>query len=117
MKYLISDEVQKGQCPVEFLKSELRLTDLRLSSCIIAETLKTKVAMFELARIFRENGVQSVTVGDSDITLNHTGNSISFSDIEVECRFESVFFDLTEQISQERDAPSDGRMICSNKMG
>ena len=110
MKYLIEDNVGHDQCPIAYLKGQLRLTDLKYENCRIDDSLATKVAMHELARILTENGCERLTIHDDSITLDVSGNTISFAPIEVLSRFEDVFNDLRCQIEDE------GEMKCSNTM-
>lgn len=92
MKYLIQDteEVTLGEIN-SYFATELAKTNLNKSDILVEQSLKDKVAMLELDRIFDENGLRNFTVDVYGMHLNHTGNFIEFSDNELESRFDDAY--------------------------
>ena len=93
MKYLIEDTEEVMLYEInQYLKKELSKTSLNKDDIVIDDKLKIKIAMVELARIFDENGMDGIySIDLGTIHLNHTGNTISFSQEELMYRFENAY--------------------------
>jgi len=92
MKYLIQDteEVTLGEIN-SYFAAELAKTNLNKDDILVEQSLKDKVAMLELDRIFDENGLRNFTIDVDGMHLNHTGNFIEFSDNEKKARFDDAY--------------------------
>ena len=93
MKYLITDTEAHTLGEInEYFAEELKKTDLNKGNIVVSETLKVKLAMMELQRIFDENGMAELYEIDLGVIhLKHTGNIIAFSNDELMSRFEDAY--------------------------
>ena len=103
MQYRINDTEDHTLGEInDYLVSELKKTSLIKEEIVIDDTLKVKIAMMELQRIFDENEMGEFVSFDLDgMTLNHTQNLIEFSENELNSRFDDAFQSILEGISQE----------------
>jgi hypothetical protein len=93
MTYLIKDteEYTLGEIN-DYFQKELMLTTLKKEDIEIEDSLKIKIGMMELQRIFDENGMADFYEIDlSVIHLKRTGNTIEFSNNEILSRFEDAY--------------------------
>ena len=92
MKCLITNTDTPLEGINTYLIEELKKTNLNEDDIVIEDALKVKIGMMELFRIFDENGMASfLQVGHACIHLLHTGNTIEFSDAEIQRRFEEAY--------------------------
>ena len=96
MKYLISDTVEHTMGEINsYFAEELKKTNLKKEDIVIEDSLKSKIAIMELQRIFDENGmaehIEWGLEGYKGIHLKLTGNFIEFSDNELSSRFSDAY--------------------------
>lgn len=93
MKYLIKDTKVHSLSEINsYFRNELMQTSLKVDDIIIDDTLKVKLAMAELGRIFDENSMANLYDLDLGyIHLKDTGNVVAFSDKEIEYRFKNAY--------------------------
>lgn len=93
MKYTIKDTIIHTLGEIEeYFKKELLLTSLKKEDIIIDDTLKTKLAMLELERIFDTNGLSPYYELDINVIhLKGTGHTIEFSENEINSRFDDIY--------------------------
>lgn len=93
MKYLIRDTEEHTLGEInEYFASELKKTNLKKADIQVEDSLKKKIAMVELDRIFDENGMSDFYEMDTyGIRLKHTGNAIEFSNNEIKERFNHAY--------------------------
>jgi hypothetical protein len=93
MKYLITDtEAHTIREINDYFINELNKTNLKEEDIVIDETLKIKIAMMELERIFDENDMNEFyEMGLGVIHLKKTGNTIEFTSNEIQNRFKDAY--------------------------
>lgn len=93
MKYYIQDTTTHTLGEInKYFHNELKKTNLIKNDIVVDETLKVKIAMMEIDRIFAENSMSEFVSFDlGKIQFNHTGNCIEISDNEIQSRFEDAF--------------------------
>ena len=100
MKYLITDteEYTLGEINKYFIE-ELKKTNLNPEDIVIEKSLRVKIAVVEIERIFDENGIEGIKFfPDGTYELKHTGNSFYLPKSELKYRFENAYECLLDGI-------------------